>query len=117
MSGITAGLATPARPPFARHCPYCGRISRLSRIGCSDCRGIPQTTLTPRQMQALVLAGTGLTTPLIARRMDISAQRVKNLLSEAYERLGLEPDPHRRSLLAALHAMGWIHLPADLARV
>jgi DNA-binding CsgD family transcriptional regulator len=50
----------------------------------------PQYVLTARHVQVLQLAALGMTNKLIARKLCISLQTVKNHFTQIYARLGVE---------------------------
>jgi DNA-binding NarL/FixJ family response regulator len=63
--------------------------------------------LSPRQSQIMRLRARGLTTKEIAHELGISVVTVKNNITFAYAKLGVE------NLAEFLLAMGWLRLPDD----
>ncbi len=61
--------------------------------------------LSPREQEALRLAGEGLSAKEVARRLGLSPGTVRNLLSEAYLKLGAR---NRLEAWRKAREKGWI---------
>ena len=53
----------------------------------------PLATLTPKQVDALRMAALGMTNAAIARERGTSERNIEKLLTNAFEALGITPDP------------------------
>ena len=61
-------------------------------------------SLTDRQYQVMALRAQGLSNKVVANRLGIKYQTVKNIQTSAHKRIGAT------SLVEFMNAMGWVHI-------
>lgn len=88
-------LARPARPGYHIGVNPNGRANLLGR------------PLSERELQVLIACGSGRPQKEVAGDLGITDQTVKNIASNAYQKLGA------RSLIEAYRVLGWLRLPTD----
>ncbi len=65
---------------------------------------VASASLTDRQRQVMELRAQGLSNKVVAKRLGIKYQTVKNIQTSAHQRIGAT------SLVQFMNAMGWVHI-------